>query len=291
MAKPVYLARRTDAQFVRALLPKRPRAAHKGDFGRALLLCGSEGLTGAARLAAKAALRTGCGLVYLGVPEKIYPIVAARAGSEIVFPLACDEMGRLCAKSRPEIAARLENMDAVLYGPGLGRSQELTELTKWLLRVCRVPLVLDADGINTVGSHIDVLRESACPLILTPHDGEFSRLGGDPKGKERVLEATRFARRTKTVLLLKGSGTIVTDGRAVFRNGTGNPGMAKGGSGDVLSGVIVSLLAQGVSPLDAAAAGAWLHGAAGDLAAARFGEVSMLPEDMIEALARLDISG
>lgn len=291
MARPVYIARRTDARFVRALLPERPREAHKGDFGRALLLCGSEGLTGAARLSAKAALRTGCGLVYLGVPEKIYPIAAAGAGSEIVFPLACDEAGRLCMKSLPAIEARLSQMDAVLFGPGLGRSEELTALTKWLLHTCKAPLVLDADGINAISGHIDVLRESACPVILTPHDGEFLRLGGNPKAKERVLEAMRFSKLTNSVLLLKGHRTMITDGSAVFRNTTGNPGMAKGGSGDVLSGVIVSLLAQGISPLEAAAAGAWLHGAAGDLCAARFGEYGMLPEDMIEALARLDISG
>ena len=287
MAKVSYVAQRTDARLVRMVLPVRKRDTHKGNYGRALLLCGSEGLTGAAMLAARAALRTGAGLVHLGVPEKIYPIVAARAGSEIVFPIPCDEAGRLCLASFDEIDRRLVGMDAVLYGPGLGRSQELSALTLKLLQTCRAPLVLDADGINAVAGHIDVLRESACPVILTPHDGEFMRLGGDPKAKDRVCEAMRVAARTKSVLLLKGYRTIITDSLNVYRNTTGNPGMATGGSGDVLAGVIVSFLAQHVMPLEAAAAGAWLHGSAGDLCAGRLGEYGLLPEDMIEALPRL----
>lgn len=287
MAKVSYVAQRTDARLVRMVLPVRKRDTHKGDYGRALLLCGSEGLTGAAVLASRAALRTGAGLVYLGVPARIYPIVAAHAGSEIVFPLPCDEAGRLCLRSLDAIKDRLAGMDAVLYGPGLGRSEELTALTEALLRVCRAPLLLDADGINAVAGHIDVLRESACPVILTPHDGEFARLGGDPKAGDRVCEAMRLSRLTQAVVLLKGYRTIITDGMNVYRNTSGNPGMATGGSGDVLAGVIVSLLAQHVMPLEAAAAGAWLHGTAGDICAGRLGEYGLLPEDVIEALPRL----
>lgn len=287
MARVSYVAQRTDARLVRTVLPVRKRDTHKGDYGRALLLCGSVGLTGAAVLAARAALRTGAGLVYLGVPEQVYPIVAACAGSQIVFPLPCDAGGRLCMASFDAICARLDKMDAVLYGPGLGRSDELLELTARLLRVCRAPMVLDADGINAVAGHIDVLRESAGPVILTPHDGEFARLGGNPKAADRVREAMRLSRLTRAVVLLKGYRTIITDGQNVYRNTTGNPGMATGGSGDVLAGVIVSLLAQHVMPLEAAAAGAWLHGAAGDVCAGRLGEYGLLPEDMIEALPRL----
>lgn len=185
MARPAWTAQCTDRKLVGELLPVRRRESHKGDYGRVLLLCGSEGLTGAARLAAKAALRAGSGLVYLGVPEKIYPIIAAGAGSEIVFPLPCDEAGRLCMASLPAITERLSEMDAVLLGPGLGRSEELKRLVQALLSICRVPLVLDADGINAVAAHIDVLRGCACPVVLTPHDGEFLRLGGDPKAADR----------------------------------------------------------------------------------------------------------
>ena len=287
MARPVWICQRTDKNLLRLILPPRRRDTHKGDYGRVLLLCGSEGLTGAARLAAKAALRTGSGLVYLGVPEKVYPIVAACAGSEIVFPLPCDDAGRLSMAALPAIQKRLAGMDAVLLGPGLGRSDELTKLVTAILKCCTAPLVLDADGINAVAGHIDVLRESACPLILTPHDGEFIRLGGDPRAADRTAEAMDMARRTQSVVLLKGYRTIVTDGENVYRNFTGNPGMATGGSGDVLGGILVSLLGQHIMPLEAAAAAAWLHGAAGDLAAEEKGEYGLLPEDMIEALWRL----
>lgn len=287
MAKAVYLAERTGARLVRELLPLRVRNTHKGDYGKVLLLCGSVGLTGAARLAAKAALRTGSGLVYLGVPEKIYPIVAAGAGSEIVFPLPCDETGRLCLASLPEIERRMAGMDAVLLGPGLGRSEALTELVCRLVSTCKVPLVLDADGINAVAEHIDVLRGSTCPIVLTPHDGEFARLGGDPKAADRVQEAMEFSERTGSVLLLKGSRSIITDSLAVYLNDTGNPGMATGGSGDVLAGILVSLLGQRIMPLEAAAAAAWLAGTAGDLAARELGEYGMLPEDTIRHLPQL----
>ena len=193
MARPAWTAQCTNRKLIGELLPVRRRESHKGDYGRVLLLCGSEGLTGAARLAAKAALRTGSGLVYLGVPEKIYPIIAAGAGSEIVFPLPCDEAGRLCMAAMPAITARLPEMDAVLLGPGLGRSEELTRLVQAVLSVCRVPLVLDADGINAAAPHIDVLRGCACPVVLTPHDGEFLRLGGDPKAADRTLDELKQA--------------------------------------------------------------------------------------------------
>ena len=287
MAKAAWIAQQTDARLVRELFPVRKRDTHKGDYGKVLLLCGSEGLTGAARLAAKAALRTGSGLVYLGVPEKIYPIVAAASGSEIVFPLPCDGAGRLCMASLPVITERLPEMDAVLLGPGLGRSEELTRLVQAVLSACRAPLVLDADGINAIAPHIDVLRGCACPVILTPHDGEFLRMGGDPKAADRTQEAMRLANRTRAVLLLKGSRTIITDGLNVYVNHTGNPGLATGGSGDILAGMLASLLGQHIMPLEAAAAAAWLHGAAADLAAHELGEYGMVPEDLLLRIPRL----
>lgn len=287
MAKAAWIAQRTDARLVRELFPMRKRDTHKGDYGKVLLLCGSEGLTGAARLAAKAALRCGSGLVYLGVPEKIYPIVAAGAGSEIVFPLPCDGEGRLNLAALGPIAARMAQMDAVLLGPGLGRSDELTALCIRLVQTCRAPLVLDADGINALAAHMDVLRGSACPKVLTPHGGEFLRLGGDPLSRDPVSEAMRISSQSGAIVLLKGCRTIVTDGKNVYRNTTGNPGLATGGSGDVLAGMIVSLLGQHVMPLEAAAAAAWLHGAAADLAAGELGEYSLLPEDVLRTLPRL----
>ena len=285
MARPVWTAQCTAGRLVRELLPVRRRESHKGDYGRVLLLCGSEGLTGAARLAAKGALRTGSGLVYLGVPEKIYPIIAAGAGSEIVFPLPCDEEGRLCMASLPAITARLENMDAVLLGPGLGRSEELTRLVQAVLLRCRAPLVLDADGINAVAGHIDVLRGCACPVVLTPHDGEFLRLGGDPKADDRTREAMRLASRSHAVVLLKGSRTVITDGLNTYVNHTGNPGLATGGSGDVLTGFLAGLLARGYEPLAAAILGVYLHGRAGDRAADYYGQEAMNAGDLIDFLS------
>lgn len=287
MARPVWTAQCTGKKLIGELCPIRRRESHKGDYGKVLLLCGSEGLTGAARLAAKAALRTGSGLVYLGVPEKIYPIIAAGAGSEIVFPLPCDEAGRLCMAALPAIEKRLAGMDAVLLGPGLGRSEALTQLVWAVLGLCRVPLVLDADGINAIAGHIDNLRGCACPVILTPHDGEFARMGGDANADDRTAGAMQMALRAQAVVLLKGSRTIITDGLNTYVNHTGNPGMATGGSGDVLAGMIVSLLGQHIMPLEAAAAAAYLHGAAGDLAAKTLGEYGMVPEDLLLQIPRL----
>ena len=287
MARPVWTAQCTGKKLIGELCPIRRRESHKGDYGKVLLLCGSEGLTGAARLAAKAALRTGSGLVYLGVPEKIYPIIAAGAGSEIVFPLPCDEAGRFCMAALPAIEQRLAGMDAVLLGPGLGRSEALTQLVWAVLGLCRVPLVLDADGINAIAGHIDNLRGCACPVILTPHDGEFARMGGDANADDRTASAMQMALRTQSILLRKGSRTIITDGLNTYVNHTGNPGMATGGSGDVLAGMIVSLLGQHIMPLEAAAAAAYLHGAAGDLAAKTLGEYGMVPEDLLLQIPRL----
>ena len=268
---------------VRRLLPVRPRESHKGDFGRVLLLCGSTGFTGAARLAARAAMRTGSGLVFLGVPEAVYPIVAAGLEEPVVFPLPCDEAGRLSEAAVQPILERLPQMDAVLFGPGLGRSEAILTLLRQILLESRVPIVLDADGINCLQGHMDVLRERTCPVILTPHDGEFARIyDGAPLG--RYGETVALARESGCIVLRKGHRTLISDGTVTWRNRTGNPGMAKGGSGDVLSGILVSLLGQKVPPLEAAALAAWIHGAAGDRCAARLGEWGMLPSDLIEEI-------
>ena len=268
---------------VRRLLPVRPREIHKGDYGRVLLLCGSAGFTGAARLAAKAAMRTGSGLVYLGVPEAVYPIVASGLEEPVVFPLPCEDAGRLSEQAAKPILERLPQMDAVLFGPGLGRSEAILILLRRLLRESRAPVVLDADGINCLQGHMDVLRERTCPVILTPHDGEFARIyDGAPLG--RYGETVALARESGCIVLRKGHRTLISDGTVTWRNRTGNPGMAKGGSGDVLSGILVSLLGQKVSPLEAAALAAWIHGAAGDRCAARLGEWGMLPSDLIEEI-------
>lgn len=267
------------------ILPNRNMTAHKGNFGRILLLCGSRGYTGAAYLAAMGALRTGAGLVYLGVPESIYAIEAVKLNEPIVLPLP-DEDGQLAAAAVDEIRTLLLKMDAVLIGPGLGQSKGTLAVLKTVLREFHGPVVLDADGINLLAQHKFLLRGRTAPTVLTPHEGEFVRIAGDI-GADRRSAAEKLARELGCIVVLKGHGTIITDGVTSYRNPTGNPGMAVGGSGDVLAGMVSSLLGQGIVPLEAAAAAAWLHGAAGDRCAEKLGQYAMLPTDLLEELPRL----
>ena len=269
---------------LRTLLPVRRRDTHKGDYGKILLLCGSRGFTGAAALAAMGALRTGAGLVYLAVPESIYAIEAVKLTEPVVLPLP-DLEGKLCAASIPQIAALLPKMDAVLFGSGSGLGEGTEAVLLFLLKHCECPLILDADGITLAAKHKDILRDRTHPTILTPHDGEFARLL--PPDMPRLQQTMALAKDLGVILLRKGHRTLITDGESCWENHTGNPGMATGGSGDVLSGIILSLLGQGVQLLEAAAGGAWLHGAAGDRASQRLGEYGMLPSDLVEELPQL----
>jgi len=267
------------------LLPRRDENAHKGNFGRILLLCGSAGYTGAAYFAAMGALRTGAGLVYLGVPESIYAIEAVKLNEPVVFPLP-DQGGRLSEAAVPEILEKLPRMDAVLIGPGLGLGPGSFGVLKAVLTHAACPVVVDADGITLLVPHMDILRGREAPTILTPHDGEFARLFG-PVGEDRMASAREAALESRGIVLLKGHRTCITDGVREYRNPTGNPGMAVGGSGDVLAGILTSLLGQGLEPLEAAACAAWLHGKAGDLCAGELGEYGMLPTDLLGFLPRL----
>lgn len=270
---------------VLSLLPDRNPWGHKGDFGKLLLLCGSRGYTGAAYFAAMGALRAGAGLVFLGVPESIYAIEAVKLNEPVVFPLP-DEGGMLSETAVPKILNRLPKMDAVLIGPGLGQSDGTLAVVKAVLENAACPVVADADGINVLRGHRDILRGRSNSTILTPHAGEFTRLGG-VIGNDRMAAAMTLAGDLGCVVLLKGHETCVTDGKTLYVNPTGNPGMAVGGSGDVLAGIITALLGQGLAPLEAAACGAWLHGAAGDLCAKALGQYGMLPTDMLNTLPRL----
>ena len=274
-----------DHKAVLNILPDRDVLDHKGDFGRVLLLCGSRGYTGAAYLAAMGALRAGTGLVYLGVPESIYAIEAVKLNEPIVFPLPDDE-GKLAASAAEEIKNLLPKMDAVLIGPGLGQSKGTLAALKSVLREFSGPVVLDADGINLLARHKYLLRGRTAPTVLTPHEGEFIRLAGEI-GEDRQAAAENLARELGCIVVLKGHSTVVTDGKITYRNSTGNPGMAVGGSGDVLAGMIISLLGQGIDPMQAAAAAVWLHGAAGDRCAEKLGQYGMLPTDLLEELPRL----
>ena len=274
-----------DHQAVLNLLPDRDPWGHKGTFGKVLLLCGSRGYTGAAYLAAMGALRTGAGLVFLGVPESIYEIEAVKLNEPVVFPLS-DEEGMLSSLSISEISRRIPQMDAILIGCGLGQSEGTLSVVKSVLEQAECPVVLDADGINVLRMHKDILRGRAYPTILTPHEGEFQRLGGII-GQDRMASAASYSREWNSILLLKGHRTCITDGQTGYINETGNPGMAVGGSGDILAGMIVSLLGQGLKPLEAAACAAWLHGTAGDLCAEEIGQYGMLPTDMLTIIPRL----
>ena len=269
------------AQIVKTLLPVRDPWGHKGTFGKVFCLCGSVGFTGAPVFATRAAVRTGSGLVYLGVPQSIWEVVARKCDEAMPFPLP-DQSGKLALAAEAEIRTRIASCNAVLIGCGLGRSAESDALTRNLLNVDK-PLVLDADGINALQGHTDLLQTRPAPTILTPHEGEFLRIGDLTAGREE--SAAAFAKAHGVTLVLKGHRTVIasSDGRLAV-NTTGNSGMAKGGSGDVLSGMIVSLLGQGLDPFDACCAAVYLHGLAGDLAAAEKTEYAMTPTDMIEKI-------
>ena len=271
------------ASRVRSILPRRDPAGHKGDFGKLLCVCGSVGYTGAPVFASRAAVRTGAGLVFLAVPEQAWPVVAVKSEEAMPFPLPETAEGRLSLLAEEPIRQRAASCDAVLMGCGLGRDRQTDALVRKLLDIDR-PLVLDADGLNALDGCPEQLQRRTAPTVLTPHEGEFLRLGGDlSRGREAA--AATFSRKYGVYLVLKGHRTLVADpeGRLAV-NETGNSGMAKGGSGDVLAGMIVSLLSQGCGTFDACCAAVWLHGRAGDRAAADKGERGMTPTDLLEQI-------
>lgn len=268
--------------FVRRSLPRRDPEGHKGTFGKVLCVCGSVGYTGAPIFAGRGAVRTGSGLVFLAVPESVWPVAAVKSDEAMPFPMPEAE-GRLSLLAEEPIRRRAESCDAVLIGCGLGRGWQTDALVRNLLTIEK-PMVLDADGLNALSGREELLQKRAAPTILTPHEGEFLRLGGDlSAGREAAAAA--FSEKYGVYLVLKGHRTVVAapDGRLAV-NGTGNSGMAKGGSGDVLAGMILSLLGQGCGAFEACCAGVCLHGRAGDLAAADKGERGMTPTDLLEQI-------
>ena len=256
-------------------LPRRPVDGHKGEFGKVFILAGSRGYTGAAALCAKAAVRGGTGLVTVAVPEDVYPIVAVKCDEAMVWPWPEDDA---------ELVERAKGCDAVLIGPGLGQGERAERLVLRLMKELTCPVILDADGLNIISKHMDVLDERReQSTILTPHDGEFARLSGCGLPiADRLGTARAFARRHRCILVLKGHRTVTAAGDACLINSTGNSGMAKGGSGDALAGLTAALAAQRVT--DPPVAAVWLHGRAGDLAAEDKGEYGMTPSDLIEQI-------
>lgn len=269
-------------------LPRRNPISHKGDYGRLLILGGSRGMTGAPNLSTKAALRAGAGLVSLGVPDVIYTISALKQMEAMVFPLPGDGEGKLGRESIPVLEEHLDACDVCVCGPGLGRGPGVIALVRHVLRNHRGRLVLDADALWAVAQDPAMLRERVCRLILTPHDGEYARLGGTDMGG-RLAGSLKFAREYGIILVRKGHRTIVAwpEGEAAVIC-AGNPGMAKGGTGDALAGILGALLCQ--FPVQRAVPMAvWLHARAGDLACARVGEYAMTASDLIASLGEAEL--
>lgn len=256
----------TEITYDKISLPKRDKNAHKGNFGKVLIIAGSKKYTGAAYFSAQSAVNSGSGLVFLSVPRGIRPILAAKLNEPII------------------ISRKVKSFksDATLLGCGIGLSQKSAAITKSEIFANGSPLILDADAITLAARLNLALDKSPRELVLTPHEGEFARLVPDFDKSRREEFAGNFARKNGCILVLKGHRTITAspDG-SLYINTSGNPGMAKGGSGDVLAGIITSLTGQGIPALRAAYTGVWLHGAAGDAAAEKFGEYSMTPTDML----------
>jgi NAD(P)H-hydrate epimerase len=278
------------AEDVRRWLPRRKRSAHKGDFGHVLVLAGSEGYTGAAVLCAEAATRAGAGLVTLGVPRRVYPIIAAQCREVMLRPLADTETGGFSVKALEGIDDLISRVNVVALGPGLGQHPETREFVLRLVQRCLRPMVLDADALNAVSYRTAVLKEAKAPVVVTPHPGEMARLIGrksDDIQADRWAVARRFAADHRVVCVLKGAGTVVArgDSSELWLNATGNPSMAKGGSGDVLTGLLAGLMAQGLTPFDVARAAVYLHGLAGDVAE-ETAERAMVASELSDCLGR-----
>lgn len=272
-------------------LAERPKDGHKGLFGSVLALAGGRGTAGAAALVGAAALRSGAGLVRVACPEEVQPTVASFEPSYMTYPIRNDPEGLLCFdEARKALERFLPQVDVLAMGPGLGQSADLRELVRWVVASVEIPTVLDADALNNLAGQTDVLANPRRPVVITPHPGEFSRLTGRPKAEiqaDRETHAVALAEHAGggLIVVLKGAETIVTDGRRIYVNTTGNPGMSTGGSGDVLTGVIAALIGQDLSPFDAACLGVYAHGLAGDIARDQNGEVGLIAGDIVDSLA------
>ncbi len=272
---------------IHPLLPKRASVSHKGSYGRLFALAGSKGLTGAAVMACSSALKCGAGLITLGCAESLNTIFEIALKEVMTMPLN-DENGIISAKAIPKIIKSINSSDVCLFGPGAGKSNGITKIAESITSIENAYVIADADALNAMADTPDILKNNKSKLILTPHIGEFSRLTG--LSTEKILSDTKkyasdFAKKYNVTLVLKSHRTVVCspDGRCL-KNISGNPGMATGGTGDVLAGVIASFAAQGMNPFDAAITGVYIHSLAADMAAQEFGEYSLTPSDIISYL-------
>lgn len=278
----------TDRLLFNKAVFNRPDDSNKGTLGSLLCICGSYGMAGAAIMAGKAALRCGIGLLKIAVPKSIYPVCATNILESVYYPLEETSNGVISSKNTDFLLEMCEKSSAVVIGCGLSVCDDTKNLVQSVITNCEKPLVIDADALNCICNKPEILKNLKAPAIITPHPGEMARLlHSTPKtvNLNRENTAIDFAKKFGVVTVLKGAGTIIAspDGE-VYINHTGNSGMATGGSGDILSGIIGSLLAQGAAPINAAAAGVFLHGTIGDLAAEKLGKISMLPTDMIDMI-------
>jgi ADP-dependent NAD(P)H-hydrate dehydratase len=276
-------------------LPSRRREGHKGDYGRVLVVGGSRGMIGAVALASNAALRGGAGLVTFAAPESIQQAVAVLCPCATSIPLACKADGDFVPEAMRQLAEAAETCDVIALGPGLGLAAQRQNMVRVALEQTR-PLILDADGLNNLARIDGWPARRRCPLVLTPHVGEFAYLTGktaqqiqSARQDAAVAAAREWADQQALagpplVCVLKGAGTVVTDGRRVYVNDTGNPGMATGGSGDVLTGLIAAMIGQKLEPFDAACLAVRVHGRAGDLAADEKGQASLIATDLLDYL-------
>lgn len=273
-----------------ARLFKRKIDAHKSDFGHVFILAGSRRFSGASCLCAQAVMRAGAGLVTLGIPESLHPIVASKLTEAMTLPLPETGEQTLSQKALKEIEVFLKKADCLLIGPGLSQNPQTQSLIRSVLRISDKPMVVDADALNALAGHLGILKKLKSPVVLTPHPKEMARLldlsaAGVQKNRKKV--ANDFALRYNITLVLKGHQTIVASkGHEAYVNMTGNPGMATAGSGDVLAGIIAAFMVQGLSAYDAARYGVYLHGLAGDLAAKEKTEISLIASDIIEYLSK-----
>jgi len=277
-------------QIIKQIPKLKPRAvdAHKGDFGKVCIIAGSIGMSGAAALAGRAALRAGAGLVRAAVPKSVLPIVASIEPSFTTIPLPEDSAGRISEKAINSILDAASENDVLAFGPGIGTTGALRSVLEALIKLEQLRLIIDAAGLNNLSKINDWPAKLKAEVILTPHPGEMKRLWAglfrEQLPADRQDQAGQLARQTKSIVVLKGAGTVVTDGQKVYINKTGNPGMATAASGDVLTGVIIALMGQGLSNFDAAVLAVYIHGLAGDIAAERYGQVGLIATDILEAL-------
>ncbi len=269
-------------------LPDRPDDGHKGLFGKVLIIAGSTGMSGAAALAGKAALRSGAGLVRLAVPKDALPIVAALEPCYTTIALPQDHHGRLSRLALPSVLNLLAENDVIAFGPGIGNSGDIQAILRHLIGLSELKLVIDADGLNALAKIHDWPTSTRANVILTPHPGEMKRLWASvfrtTMPTDRIHCASTFTEHTRTTLVLKGHQSVVTNGEHLYVNQTGNPGMATGGSGDVLAGIVTALWGQGLNPLDACILGTYVHGLAGDIGAQQLGQTSLIATDLIDML-------